>query len=385
MKWIRKSILKSVVVKEFKQVLRDRRMIGVLFGSPILMLLIFGYAANTDVTDIAMVLVDEDRSSASRDFVRRFTASGYFHLAAFPESPDGASDLMDRGEADVMLHIGRGFSKRIKSGRGAEVQLVLDGTDSSRASVIMSYVNRITGEFSFDYLEDRIRVLVLSRGTGGMRMKETVGLGERALFNPDLASRNFLLPGVLGLLIALITIMLTSMSVVKERETGTMEQLVVSPLRPVEFVAGKTLPFAIIGFVDICVVTIITIAWFGVPFNGSFALLLFSGILFILSTLAVGLYISTVSRTQQQAMLSTFLFFVPAILFSGFVFPIYAMPVPVQAITFLNPLRYFITIIRGIFLKGVGAGVLWPEMLALFTLGAVLLFFSVRRFSRKME
>ncbi|HPO44555.1 MAG TPA: ABC transporter permease, partial [Spirochaetota bacterium] len=207
----------------------------------------------------------------------------------------------------------------------------------------------------------------------------------RALFNPDLASRNFLLPGVLGLLIALITIMLTSMSVVKERESGTMEQIIVSPLRPMEFVAGKTLPFAIIGFADICVVTLIAIAWFRVPFNGSFALLLMSGVLFILSTLAVGLYISTVSRTQQQAMLSTFLFFVPAILFSGFVFPIYAMPIPVQAVTFLNPLRYFITIIRGIFLKGVGAGVLWPEMLALFALGGALLFFSVRRFSGRME
>ncbi|MCU0844427.1 MAG: ABC transporter permease [Spirochaetes bacterium] len=385
MKWIRKSILKSVVVKEFKQVLRDRRMIGVLFGSPIIMLLIFGYAANTDVTDIGMVLIDEDRSSASRDFVRRFTASGYFHLVALPGSPAEASGLMDRGVADIMLHIGRGFSSRVKSGRGAEVQLVLDGTDSSRASVIMSYVNRITGSFSFDYFQDRVRVLALSRETGGMRMKQSIALGERALFNPDLASRNFLLPGVLGLLIALITIMLTSMSVVKERETGTMEQLVVSPLRPVEFVAGKTLPFAIIGFADIVVVALIAIAWFGVPFNGSFVLLLFSGILFILSTLAVGLYISTVSRTQQQAMLSTFLFFVPAILFSGFVFPIYAMPAPIQAITLLNPLRFFITIIRGIFLKGAGIGVLWPEMLALLTLGAALLFFSVRRFSSRME
>jgi ABC-2 type transport system permease protein len=385
MKWMRKNILKSVVVKEFKQVLRDKRMIGVLFGSPIIMLLIFGYAVNTDVSDISMVLVDEDRSSASRDFVRRFTASGYFHLAAFADSPAESSDLLDRGEADMMLHIGRGFSNRVKSGRGAEVQLIVDGTDSSRASVIMAYVNQVAGGFSFEYFQDRVRMLVLSRELGGMRMKQDVKLAERALFNPDLASRNFLLPGVLGLLIALITIMLTSMSVVKERETGTMEQLIVSPLRPIEFVAGKTIPFAIIGFFDIFVVTLAAIVWFDVPFNGSFSLLLFSGLLFIISTLAVGLFISTVSRTQQQAMLSTFLFFVPAILFSGFMFPIYAMPAPIQVMTFLNPLRFFTTIIRVTFLKGVGMSVLWPDMLALFALGTVLLFFSVRRFSRKME
>jgi len=385
MKWIRGNILKSMVIKEFKQVLRDRRMIGVLFGSPVAMLLIFGYAANTDVTGIDMVVVDEDRSAASRDFTRRFTASGYFSLEAAPDSPAEGTRLLDAGRADMMLHIGRGFTSGVKSGRGAAVQLILDGSDSSRASVIMAYVNRITGDYSFGYLQDRIRILALARDAGGARAKQSVRLAERALFNPDLASRNFLLPGVLGLLIALITIMLTSMSVVKERESGTMEQIIVSPLRPMEFVAGKTLPFAIIGFADICVVTLIAIAWFRVPFNGSFALLLVSGVLFILSTLAVGLYISTVSRTQQQAMLSTFLFFVPAILFSGFVFPIYAMPVPIQAVTFLNPLRYFITIIRGIFLKGVGAGVLWPEMLALFALGGALLFFSVRRFGGRME
>jgi ABC-2 type transport system permease protein len=349
------------------------------------MLLIFGYAANTDVTGIDMVVVDEDRSAASRDFTRRITASGYFSLEAAPDSAAEGTRLLDAGRADMMLHIGRGFTSGVKSGRGAAVQLILDGSDSSRASVIMAYVNRITGAYSFGYLQDRIRILALARDAGGARAKQSVRLAERALFTPDLASRNFLLPGVLGLLIALITIMLTSMSVVKERESGTMEQIIVSPLRPMEFVAGKTLPFAIIGFADICVVTLIAIAWFRVPFNGSFALLLVSGVLFILSTLAVGLYISTVSRTQQQAMLSTFLFFVPAILFSGFVFPIYAMPVPIQAVTFLNPLRYFITIIRGIFLKGVGAGVLWPEMLALFALGGALLFFSVRRFGGRME
>ncbi len=382
---IRKNILRSMVIKEFKQVFRDRRMLGVLFGAPMVMLLVFGYAANTDVKQITMAVLDEDKTSGSRAFVQRFTSSGYFFLNSYLDSEKQAGPLLDRGEVDVFLHVGRDFSRRVKSGKGAEIQIIVDGTDSSRASVIAAYVNQITSDFSFEFFRDRIRMLLLSRSAGGMRMKETIVIQERALFNPDLASRNFFLPGVIGLLISLITIMLTSMSVVKERESGTMEQIIVSPLRPFEFIAGKTLPFAIVGFFDIIVVTIIAIAWFGVPFNGSFVFLLLSGLLYILSTLAVGLYISTVSKTQQQAMLSTFLFFLPAILFSGFIFPIYAMPVTVQAITYLNPMRYFITIIRGIFLKGVGITVLWPDVLALLIVGAVLLSLSVRRFSRRME
>ena len=382
---VRKNILKSMVVKEFKQIFRDRRMLGPLFAAPILMLILFGYAVSTDVKEIRMAVLDEERSSASRAFVRKFTASGYFFLSAYLDSERQMGPLLDRGEADICLHIKRDFSRRAKAGKDAEIQLIVDGTDSSRAAVIMSYVNQVTSEFSLDYFRERIRVLALTRGGGWMRMKETIGLQERSLFNPDLESRNFFLPGVIGLLISLITIMLTSMSVVKEREVGTMEQIIVSPIRPLEFVAGKTIPFAVIGFVDICVVTLVAIVWFRVPFNGSFVFLLLSGIFYILSTLAVGLYISTVSRTQQQAMLSFFLFFMPAILFSGFIFPIYAMPAAIRAITYLNPLRYFITIIRGVFLKGTGITVLWPEVLSLLVIGATLLTLSIRRFSRRME
>ncbi len=385
MKLPRKNILKNMLVKEFTQVFRDRRMFGVLFGAPVLMLLIFAYAVNTDVGEVPVAVLDEDKTSVSRDFIRGFISSGYFVPYAYVRSAAEAERFLDAGMVDVFMHVKRGFARDVKAGRSTEVQILLDGTDSSRASVIMAYVNQISAGFSFDYLSRKIKILVVSRGVGGMRMKQPIAIEERALFNPDLASRNFFLPGVLGLLISLITIMLTSMSVVKERETGTMEQIIVSPLRPLEFVAGKTLPFAIIGFFDIVIVALITIGWFGVPFNGSFLLLLVSGVLYIVSTLAVGLYISTVSKTQQQAMLSTFLFFVPAILLSGFIFPIYAMPLSIQAVTLLNPLRFFITIIRGIFLKGVGMSVLWPDAVALVLLGGILLTLSVRRFSRRME
>lgn len=382
---LRKHIIKSMVVKEFKQTLRDKRMVMMLFGAPVLMLLMFGYAVNTDVNRVKMAVLDEDRSARSREFLRQFTAGGYFLHWCSLDSPREAAALLDSGAVDVYMHIPRDFGGRVRSGKGARVQILLDGTDSSRASVIQAYINRIANDYSFDWFSRKVRMTIRNRESGALRMKEAVIVQERALFNPDLTSRNFYLPGVLGLLVALITIMLTSMSVVKERESGTIEQIIVSPLRPVEFVAGKTLPFAIVGLVDICVITLLAIVWFRVPFNGSFVFLLFGSLFYIICTLAVGLYISTVSQTQQQAMLSTFLFFIPSILLSGFIFPIYAMPEVFQWITLLNPMRYFMTVIRGIFLKGVGFAFLWQDLLALMVMSAVLLTLSVRRFSRRFE
>jgi ABC-2 type transport system permease protein len=382
---IRKNILKSLLIKEFKQIFRDKRMRITLFLSPMIMLFLLGYAVNTDVKMITMAVFDEDKSGESRKFIQKFISSNYFLYHSDLASGKGINLLLDKGEAEIFLHIPVGFSKDVKSGRHTNVQLILDGTDSNRASVIVSYATQITNEFSLDYFKDRIRMLVLSRSMDGIRMKENIVVRERVLFNPELASRNFYLPGVLGLLISIVTIMLTSMAVVKEKESGTIEQIIVSPLRPVEYIAGKTLPFAIIGFADIFLIIFITIIFFGVPFNGSFIFLLFSGIVYIISSLSIGLYISTISRTQQQAMLSTFIYFMPAMLFSGFIFPIYTMPLSIQIITYFNPLRYFITIIRGVFLKGVGITVLWPELSALLLIGSLLFTLSVRRFARRME
>lgn len=382
---LRKNIIRSIVVKEFRQMLRDKRMRLILFGVPVVMLILFGYAVNTDVARIRMAVIDSDKSQASRMFLQRFTGSGYFIYQYNLDSPLEADRLLDRGLVDMYLNIPVNFSSGTVSGRGTSVQIIVDGTDSMRAAVIVSYVNIISGDFSFERMKEKISMSVLARGAGGIVLKKPVELRERSLFNPELKSRNFYLPSILGLLLTLITAMLTSMSVVRERESGTMDQLIVSPLRPVEFVAGKTLPFALIGFVDILVITIIAIAWFSVPFNGSFILLLVASMFYVLCALSIGIYISTISATQQQAMLSTFLFFIPAILFSGFAFPVYAMPSFFRFVALFDPLLYFIDMLRGIFLKGSGVSELWSDMAVLAVMGAVLFTLSIRRFSRGFE
>jgi len=384
-KSIRFNILKSFIVKEFRQILRDNRMKMMLFGAPVLMLVIFGYAVNTDVVNIRMAVLDSSRNSESRQFIEKFTASGYFLYTAAVESPDKGAEFLDRGDADIFLNIPYNFDENLKSGKQSQVQIIVDGSDSSRSSVILAYISQITSNYSGRFLEDKVMITMRNRGTGIAISAGGVVLEERSLFNPELKSRNFFLPGVLGLLVALITIMMTSMSVVKERESGTIEQIIVSPVKPLEFVAGKTLPFAIVGFIDIIVITLVTIVWFRVPFNGSFLLLILCGGFYIICTLGVGLYISTISQTQQQAMLSTFLFFIPSIILSGFIFPIYAMPLFFRIITLVNPMRYFIELIRAIFLKGVGVALIWESMLALGVLSVILLALSVRRVNRRFE
>ncbi|HPR36834.1 MAG TPA: ABC transporter permease [Spirochaetota bacterium] len=384
-KIMRVNILKSFIVKEFRQILRDNRMKMMLFGAPVLMLVIFGYAVNTDVVNIRMAVLDSSRSSESRSFLDRFTASGYFVYYTNAESPDMGAAALDRGDVDMFINIPYDFSRNLKKGKQAAVQIIVDGSDSSRSSVILAYISQITNDYSERFLEKSVMLTMRNRGTGTVISAGGVMLNERTLFNPELKSRNFFLPGVLGLLVALITIMMTSMSVVKERESGTIEQIIVSPIKPLEFVTGKTLPFAIVGFVDIVVIAFITIVWFRVPFNGSFILMLLCGGFYIICTLGVGLYISTISQTQQQAMLSTFLFFIPSIILSGFIFPIYAMPPVFRIITLVNPMRYFIDITRGIFLKGVGVTVLWESILALGFLSVIFLALSVRRVNRRFE
>ncbi len=305
---MRVNILKSFIAKEFRQILRDNRMKMMLFGAPVLMLVIFGYAVNTDVVNIRMAVLDSSRSSESRSFVEKFTSSGYFLYTAAVESPDNGAELLDRGDVDIFINIPYNFAENLKRGKQSQVQIIVDGSDSSRSSVILAYISQITSDYSGRFLEDKVMISMRNRGTGVAISAGGVVLEERSLFNPELKSRNFFLPGVLGLLVALITIMMTSMSVVKERESGTIEQIIVSPVKPAEFVAGKTLPFAIVGFIDIIIITFVTIVWFRVPFNGSFLLLILCGGFYIICTLGVGLYISTISQTQQQAMLSTFLF-----------------------------------------------------------------------------
>lgn len=371
--------IRRMMVKEFRQVLRDRRMKAVLFVMPVVQILVFGYAVTTDVRNVATAVVDRDGTVASREFVTRFVRSGYFEVVARPRADRDVRDLLDRGDAAAAILIDPGFEADLRAGRTARVQLLLDGTDSNTAGIVLDYAGRIAGAFSEKVLLSR-----LDRLRGAAREPGRVRLESRAWFNPNLVSRNYYVPGVIAILVMLVTLMLTSMAVVREREVGTMEQLLVTPIRPHEFVLGKTLPFAIIGFVDAVAVAAVGVLWFGVPILGSLPLLAFATGLYLMSTLGLGLFVSTVSRTQQQAMMSTFFLYFPAVLLSGFLFPIANMPRVVQWATYANPLRYYLVVLRGVFLKGVGPSILWPQLAALGVLGVATLALATGRFRRNL-
>lgn len=371
--------IKHMLIKEFIQIFRDPRMKGVIFLMPIIQLLVFGYAVTTDVKNIPTLVYDLDNSVASRELIGRFVKSGYFEVLEYTDRDSRIRDLMDRGEVGAVLRINKGFENDLRAGRTAQLQLIVDGTDSNTAGIVLNYSSRIAGQFSNKVLVER-----LTRATGRPANTSRVELETRAWFNENLESRNFYVPGVIAIIVMLITLMLTSMAVVREKEIGTMEQIMVTPITSVEFILGKTVPFALIGFADVVLITLLGVFWFEVPIRGSLLLLFVATALYLLTTLAIGLFISTVSQTQQQAMMSTFFFYFPAVLLSGFMFPIANMPVVVQWLTYLNPLRYFLVIIRGVFLKGVGPDVLWPQILALAVMGRVALWLAAKRFKKTL-
>lgn len=371
--------IKHMLVKEFIQIFRDPRMKGVIFLMPIIQLLVFGYAVTTDVKDIATLIHDLDNSIASRELVSRFVKSGYFHVVEYTDREDRARELLDRGNVGAVLRMNKGFEEDLRAGRTSQLQVIVDGTDSNTAGIVLGYSSKIAGQFSTDLLTQRIL-----RASGPLGQTGRVAVETRAWFNENLESRNFYVPGVIAIIVMLITLMLTSMAVVREKEIGTMEQIMVTPITSTEFILGKTVPFALIGFADVILITLIGVFWFEVPIRGNLGLLFVATALYLLTTLAIGLLISTVSQTQQQAMMSTFFFYFPAVLLSGFMFPIANMPEAVQWLTYLNPLRYFLVIIRGIFLKGVGPSVLWPQMLALAVMGRVALWLATKRFHKTL-
>jgi ABC-2 type transport system permease protein len=371
--------VKRMLVKEFIHIFRDPKMKGVIFLMPVIQVLIFGYAVTTDVKNVATAVVDLDNSSVSRELVARFEDSGYFDVVTFIENEDQVRDVLDRGTVHAVLRLNKGFEAELRAGRTAQLQVLLDGTDSNTAGIVLDYSARIAGELSHAILIERI-----SQFKGVHSPPAGVNIQTRAWFNENLESRNFYVPGVIAILVMLITLMLTSMAVVREKEVGTMEQIMVTPITPAEFIIGKSLPFALIGFADVIVITLIGVFWFEVPIRGDLLLLFLATALYLMTTLGIGLLISTVSQTQQQAMMSTFFFYFPAVLLSGFMFPIANMPTLIQWLTYANPLRYFLVIIRGIFLKGVGPTVLWPQMLALAIMGGVTLWAASRRFQKTM-
>jgi ABC-2 type transport system permease protein len=371
--------IQHMLVKEFIQVFRDPRMKALIFVVPVLQLFVFGYAANTDVRNISTAVYDLDNTVSSRELVSRFVKSGYFNVVEYISNDASERQLLDEGEVQVVLHMDNGFEGDLLAGRPAPFQMIVDGTDSNTAGIVLGYSNTIVHKFSQDILSQRILRL-----RGDVAMPGQVVLKTRTWFNENLESRTYFVPGVIALMITLLTLLLTSLAIVREKEIGTMEQIMVTPIRPVEFVLGKTLPFALISFVDLALVALAGVYWFEIPVRGSFVLLVFAMSVYLMSTLGIGLLISTVSQTQQQAMISTFFFFMPAVLLSGFMFPIANMPIVVQWLTLLNPMRYVMVILRGIFLKGVGFNILWPQIAVLAAMGTATLALASRRFKKTL-
>jgi len=368
-----------IIRKEFIQVGRDPKLFPILLLAPILQLLLLGYAVNLDIRDIPSVVCDLDGTPASREFISRFFHSGYFSLEERVASAEDVGRFLDNGRASIAFVVPRGFGNHLAAGRTASVQVLLDGTESQSATVGAGYVSLITSRYA---QEKTGRILEGLRAAGLKPVR--VDPEIRVWYNPELKSRNFMVPGVLGLILLVMTMMLTSMAVVREKEMGTMEQLSVTPIRPLELIAGKLLPFLIIGILDVLLVTGVSVWLFKVPIRGSVWLLFGLSLIFMMSTLGLGLFTSTVSHNQQQAMLMTVLFMMPMIFFSGFVFPIDNMPKVIQWVTYLMPLRYYCVIIRGIYLKGVGLSALWGQALALLVFGLTILALSVLRFSKKL-
>ena len=370
-----------MLVKEFLQLRRDRYARIRLIVPPVIQMLMFGYAATFEVHSVATALLDRDHSQESRELISRFTASGRFDVVALARDQAELAALVDHGEVTIGVQIHPGFAQQVRKGVTAPVQLIVDGTNSNTALIALGYVNRIAATFASDYATDALG----RRAPALLQVIPTVALEERPWYNPSFDSRWFFVPGVIGSLMLVITVNLTAFAVVREREIGTLEQVMVSPIRPVEFILGKTLPSFLVGLAVATVITLVGTLWFRVPLRGN-PLVLFLGVsLFLGCTLSMGLLISTLCKTQQQAFALSFFVLTPGFTLSGFSFPIASMPTVMQWLTYLNPLRYLLVVLRGTFLKGVGLGVLWPQMLAMAAIAATVLSVSVFRFRKSLD
>ncbi|MCU7499680.1 MAG: ABC transporter permease [Ignavibacteria bacterium] len=371
----------NIIIKEFIQVRRDKRLFGIVFMAPILQLIFLGYAATMDVNTVHTAVFDQDKTVTSREFIRSFERSGYFSIDYYVHSYKEIVDLVNRGKVLDAIVIPTDFEKKVNTMQTAPLQVIFDGSDGNKTSIAFGYVQSIASSYSKN-------ILLEAREKSGMKLSisGTLTPEVRVWYNPDLKTRNFMVPSIMGLVLMVITTILMSMAVVKEREIGTLEQLIVTPIKPYQLIIGKMVPFMIIGFLEVLLVTSIMTLWFGIPVRGSFLFLIFSSLLFVMSTLGLGLFVSTISKTQQQAMMvAQFGLMMPMIYLSGFAFPIENMPQIIQVITYAIPLRYYITILRGIILKGTGFSELWLETLVLFLIGVVILIASSLRFRKRLE
>jgi ABC-2 type transport system permease protein len=359
--------------KEFWQLLHDRRMLGVAILAPVIQLIILGYVASTDVKNVSTAVLDQDNSYYSRNYLSSFQNSGYFNLKYQVQHDREIADLLDGGEARLALKIPVDFGRRIVRGDPVDVQAILDGVNSSSAMIIAGYVEQINYQHALGLLGPRGQKAGL------------IELRPRIWYNPEMKSVYFMVPAIFSLVLMIISMLLTSFSIVKEKERGTLEQLLVTPLKPAELILGKLLPFTIIALIDIVLVYLVARWWFRVPMQGSTLLLFSLGLIFLMTGLGLGVFISTISANQRQAMMAALFVMIPSIILSGFIFPIANMPGAIQLVTYFIPARYFLEIVRGLFLKGVGLNYLWGDVLALLVFGLVLLGASVWEFRRRLD
>ena len=370
-----------MLIKEFIQVFRDKRARFLLFGPPIIQMLVFGYAATLEIKHVPTAIVDYDNSQVSRDLISRFQASRYFDIRKRLTDRRQLPDLINRGDVTMAIQINSGFAQTVRKGQTAHIQVIVDSTNSNTALIGLGYVNEVASTFANEYQIELIqRISPLS-----VALMPKIVLDKRPWFNIDMSSQWFFVPGVIGNLILVIVVTLTAFAVVREREIGTLEQIMVTPIRRVEFILGKTIPFFLIGLFDAALISAVGTLWFQVPLRGSIAVLALGTVLFLLCVLGIGLFISTVSTTQQQAMVTGFFFIMPSIIFSGFGSPISSMPDFLQYLTYINPLRYYQVVLRSVYLKGVGIDELWPQMVAMAVIGIVMLSVSVLRFHKSLE
>lgn len=362
--------------KEFLELRQDPRIFGVVLVAPVLQLTLLGYAATTDVRNVPVVIADGDRSAASRDLVARFEASPYFAIVDVVTTVDDVDPYLEQGRAWMALVVPAGFGERIGRGEPEVVQIVADGSDANSANLGLGYATALVASYGSELAARR-------DPPGGA--SPAIDARVRVWFNPELESKDFMIPGVLALVLMVMTAVLSSMAIVREKENGTLEQLNVTPVSRWNLIAGKLLPYAFIGVVDVLLVVAVAVLWFEVPLRGSFALLFGLSLVFLLTTLGIGLFVSTIAGTQQQAMMTAvFFFLMPMLYLSGFIFPIENMPAAIQPLTYLMPLRYYLEIVRGVFLKGVGLETLWPSALALLAWGVAILGLAVARSTKRL-
>jgi ABC-2 type transport system permease protein len=371
--------IETILIKEFKQVFRDPRMRTMIFIAPVLQVLLFGYAATTDVKNIPTAIYDLDNTPESRDVIRAFSYTRYFKIKYYVYSDKEERELIDKSKVSVVLRFNHGFGRDLEGNKSVQIQLIVDGTDSNTGGIVLGYASRIIEKYSYSVLQNRANI-VLKQAV----VFPSVDLRDRAWFNENLESRNYFIPGVIAMLVTVTSIILTALAIVREKEIGTMEQLIVSPIKPIELILGKLAPFAVISFIDLTFIAGVGVLWFKIPIRGSILLLVGSTCIYLLTTLGIGLFISTICSTQQEAAMSMGLFLMPVNLLSGFMFPITSMPTVMQYLTYLNPLRYYLEILRGIFLKGIGIQILWPQILALLVIGISVISLSSLRFRKRL-